>query len=257
MEDFQASLKCAICKNILDTPVLLPCGNSICKKHVSQEMKEYDCPLCADLHQIPAGGFYPIKALEKQLRAHVQCLSIPSEYETALKSVKSFEKQFEELKQFHQDPYFYVEKVIGNLKSETDLMREKLKVSIDEKANEVIKQLEDYLRECKTNLNEPTKFKEIDENVKRMSGLGDKWKQCLATFSSNAREWTLVREESLKEQNQLRSKLAEYQQNVLLRKLNEYEAKVVQFTHIQIISDSKYILFIILKRLMKILLISL
>jgi hypothetical protein len=62
MEVFHDSLKCTKCKMVFEMPVLiLPCGDSICQKHVVVETcsnaTEYHCEACDFTHVIPSAGF--------------------------------------------------------------------------------------------------------------------------------------------------------------------------------------------------------
>ena len=51
------SLKCEVCKCILDNAVVMyPCGRAICKWHQFVE-KEIDCGKCDKTHVVPNEGF--------------------------------------------------------------------------------------------------------------------------------------------------------------------------------------------------------
>ena len=46
---------CKICKLFLSTPVVVPCGKSVCLKHTNID-KRFDC-VCGTTHLIPEFGF--------------------------------------------------------------------------------------------------------------------------------------------------------------------------------------------------------
>ena len=57
---------CDKCKLFLQDPILLPCGNTICLQHVSQNLKLYSCGQCNQHHEIPDSGFpFNKKILDK------------------------------------------------------------------------------------------------------------------------------------------------------------------------------------------------
>ena len=67
--DFEDDVICNYinCNKIFNNPVILPCGNRICKEHVDeliQEIKEengkyVECLFCKDQHKIKKNGFNP------------------------------------------------------------------------------------------------------------------------------------------------------------------------------------------------------
>ena len=66
------ALMCATCKKMLKTPVILPCGHTICKHHVDEAAKNNEtrhirCDICLEFYEIPVNGFVRVRALEIQL----------------------------------------------------------------------------------------------------------------------------------------------------------------------------------------------
>jgi hypothetical protein len=241
MEAFLNSIKCTECKCVLEAPVLLPCGHSICKKHANTR-QEFHCVACDTIHVVPQGGFYKNIALEQQLSARVQEAKFCAEYERALCSCRSFETSLQELGLFLKDPHYFINKTIGQLKMDADVMREEFKQKIDQIANELIRDLEGYEEECKRNLNVnnmKSRFEQTEESVKQMSPQLDEWKQQLAVFGSSEAVWTNIREKSEEERDNLEAILAEYKDECLLDKLVDFELKVSQFTKIQLESNIK------------------
>jgi hypothetical protein len=92
------------------------------------------------------------KALAIMLDQKIQESKFSPEYHTALDSIKDLENKVEEAKLFKIDPHFFINKVIGELKNETDILRDEFKLAIEKKADEIIKVLEEYEQECKSNL---------------------------------------------------------------------------------------------------------
>jgi hypothetical protein len=243
MEAFKQSLKCTQCKGWLELPVLLPCGDSICQKHVTSESKECHCLECDSIHSVPSAGFPQNKALKKQLDARVQEANFCKEYTTAFESFKSLEETFEAMTLFKRDPSFFVNQAIGELKAEVDLLREEFKLKIDQKTEILIKELDEYELEYKSSLNSKPVSPKIDKIliesdvvVKNM----EKWGKCLANFTPNENEWNLLIEECKTKKIELVDKLDECKQEALLNRLNDYQMKLVSFTTIELKSDRKY-----------------
>ena len=41
------------CKLILEVPITLPCGNTLCEQHVKQFDENFKCFFCAEYHEMP------------------------------------------------------------------------------------------------------------------------------------------------------------------------------------------------------------
>jgi hypothetical protein len=131
METIKKAIKCSSCLHILARPVLLPCGHSICQKHVKHESKEFHCLACDTISLIPKQGFPQNQALAVLIEENIQQTKFPSLYEEAMSSFKILDKKVDDMKKFQTDPYFFVNQTIGELKRETEIMREEFKISID------------------------------------------------------------------------------------------------------------------------------
>ena len=67
------AIKCAICHEILESPVILPCSCNICYKHVKNQNKDFiQCEKCGVEHQIPTNGFHANKGLQVIIEAEIQ-----------------------------------------------------------------------------------------------------------------------------------------------------------------------------------------
>lgn len=67
-------LNCTICLNKLKTPVLLPCGHSICKHHQENE-RQVTCKQCNENHEVPPKGFTQNKSLEYLIERDIETMA--------------------------------------------------------------------------------------------------------------------------------------------------------------------------------------
>jgi hypothetical protein len=241
MDIFQKSLKCISCKDFLASPVLLlPCGNSICHYHVTRHNSaEYNCEVCAVIHTAQDGRFPRVLALESMLEVKIQKAKFCPQYESAIVSCTNFEKTLDEFKLLQSDPAFFINQRIGELKMETDICREEFKMRIDEKANELINQLDEYEQECKKSQHLYRKLDEMKQHVKRVQTQLDSWKLKLNCFDSEEGDWQEIKTVSERETSMLEDKIETYKSDFLLRKLQKYESKLARFATIQLHSDRK------------------
>ena len=66
MNKFSKNLcKCFVCKKIFVEPVVLPCGNSVCKNCITiNQQDDVKCAFCEEIHTVPSKGFPINKNLE-------------------------------------------------------------------------------------------------------------------------------------------------------------------------------------------------
>jgi hypothetical protein len=144
------AIKCAICREILETPVILPCYDTICKKHVLNNINDViRCEQCGVEHQIPTNGFHPNNALQEIIDAEIANLELGSVHKEAKKSCESVEETLKELEMILKDPHFYTHEKISELKNGVELKGEELKLIIDKVMMKLIDRLEEYERESK------------------------------------------------------------------------------------------------------------
>ena len=155
------SIKCFICKENLESPVLLPCGDAICQHHINeQEGSELFCVSCASNHTIPAGGFYRVRALEKIIKTQIERIDLGLYHNEAYKSCKKLEEILAHMDLLRNDPFFFINDCIGEIRRSVELKREELKLKIDSEANRIVDELNAYEQTCKTNLENNKKMVE-------------------------------------------------------------------------------------------------
>jgi prefoldin subunit 5 len=250
MEALRDSLKCIQCHDILDLPVILPCGDSICKKHITPEIKEYRCLACDVVHVIPSdkeGSFAENKALRQLLTSNLQQVRFSKEYDVAFEAFKNLNKTFEETRLFREKPSFFVNKTIGELKSEAEKMRQEYKLKIDERADKLVREIDQYENECKRQLCPGNSVSdELDKLTPEMDTVKqdmDKLEKILTNFTSTESELANVKEESFKLTSLLESRLAECKEKSLLNKLTHHKTKLASFSRFELQSKRQLAFF--------------
>jgi hypothetical protein len=106
METIEMVIKCTDCKCVLELPVILPCSDSICKKHVKEGASQFHCLACDIIHAVPNAGFPVNKALAVLLDRQIQNSRFSAEYTKAFDSIKDLENKIDKAKLFQKDPHF-------------------------------------------------------------------------------------------------------------------------------------------------------
>jgi hypothetical protein len=144
------AIKCAICSEILESPVILPCTDPICKKHVlNQSNGVVQCGKCGVEHLIPANGFLPVPFLEAIIKSDIGHLDFGSVHKEAKKSCESFEIALKEFEVLLKDPYDYTHERLSDLKYSVHLKGEELKLIIDQEMKKLFDRLEECERQSK------------------------------------------------------------------------------------------------------------
>ena len=147
-------LNCSICKKLVNTPVVLPCGHNICNQHQIEAIgikHELTCLCCHASHLIPESGFPVNLVVEQLLKMQLDQIDMGEEHKNASKSIQELESVTETLKKLKENPENEIYETISALKNQVDLDREVLKNKIDEEADRLIKELDEYEKECKSN----------------------------------------------------------------------------------------------------------
>lgn len=169
---FNILLECKSCKNILESPVVFPCGESICKKHLNDTDKEYFCISCQETHIKPSNGFPPNKIAQSLLETRILEFCISEHFQNAHNSCKALEKSFSNFESIQQNPNNYIDLFVDKLKNKIDLKREESKLEFEKATNNLIEsftQLQDLSDEDEFNRNAlevSTSFKKFMNTIK-------------------------------------------------------------------------------------------
>jgi chromosome segregation ATPase len=191
MEFIKNTLACSYCGKTLQSPVTLPCGITICKHHIIEEEKQFDCIECDRIHPIPSEGFQINKKLDQLLKSELNNLYFGEEYQTAVDALKNLEKSIDSYRLLKQDPSYELDKVFGNLKGDIEFKREQLKLQIDTEAEILVKQVVDYENECKKNI-AGLDFKRVDEKVEKIEDDLKNSKEDLKKLVIDKSKWKVI-----------------------------------------------------------------
>ena len=72
VEQIKNLFDCDICDKLLIDPIVLPCGNVVCKKHI--EINNFICIKCQKEHVIPENGYKVNSRIQKLLDIRLNTL---------------------------------------------------------------------------------------------------------------------------------------------------------------------------------------
>lgn len=233
MNVVMSAITCVDCQKILDNPILLPCGQSVCLQHVENlPSKSYDCKSCGLEHKSEDIKLYVNKAVENLIKAHLEKIDLGADYNEACQSCDQLDelvKQFEELR---KDPTLFINDTVSKLKSQADILREELKLMIDAKANKLIDELDEYERECKSKLDTSELRNTLDKMEKDVTAVKKDLHECrnlLSYFDSKIEDLKTIKKKSKESIVKMKRKKLYLKQEFLLQNFLHYHESVKSF----------------------------
>ncbi len=88
--------ECELCKDVLVDPILLPCGETVCKAHTDEISKD-KCIFCSEMHKAPQNGFPSNKIVKNQLDLKINKINLNfsqfNDYNTIIQDLNEHLKQ--------------------------------------------------------------------------------------------------------------------------------------------------------------------
>lgn len=243
MDIVKLAIMCGECSNFLVKPVMLPCGSSVCHKHLENlDNQTFFCKLCEVDHHIEKSYMNINKGLEVLINANLENLNLGSDYKAAVNLCKEYHQAIKNAESITNDPSMFIRNTIDQLKNVTEIIREEHKLKIDEKANEIIEKLDKYSAECQKNL-DSADIKEtitkISENIVKVKESLAAWQKTLSDFGSDEKEWTAIKQNRNECNLKLYKETSDFKKVLLLEKINDFFSCVSNFQEIKLTSDTK------------------
>ena len=83
------------CKLILENPVALSCGYTLCQKHLENYSGQFKCFFCNEEHQIPKTGFAVNRSISKMVDAYFEMdplkIKIKESFSILIESIHNYQ----------------------------------------------------------------------------------------------------------------------------------------------------------------------
>ena len=172
---------------------------------------------------IPNGGLIRILALENLIEQNIDCIDLGDEYRSAYDKLEDFSDLLERFEKLKNDPDDKIYSKINELKSEVDLRREELKNKLDEDALSIIKKLDDYEKECKTNIASIKAEIENNENLNEWGKDLKLWRLQMRTFKKDIDMWKKIHQESSLKYDEMNIAYNKFYKDLFLNRLDDYK----------------------------------
>lgn len=141
---------CKFCVEIYEKPVLLPCGNLICSKHIEKFLKS-SCCFCDKKH---LASFISDERISKLLELNIHELNLGDSYREAIISCQSLESLIRQHEILSQNPTYFIDSYFTKLKKEIELKRFDLISAVDTSYRNSLREIQCFEEECSKNLEE-------------------------------------------------------------------------------------------------------
>jgi len=148
---------CSLCNQLLVDPVTIPCGNSICKKHLPDEVliersnnsdKSFKCGICMIEHAVPKEGIVINRHIQNALDIKFNTLKLNPEYEECKKVIFEAQSSLARIEVLDKDPESFIYEYFEDIKRKVDSRREDLKLRIDNSSDDIIQSIEKTKASC-------------------------------------------------------------------------------------------------------------
>jgi hypothetical protein len=146
---------CKFCEEILEQPILLPCGETICAKHESLfKIKETArCELCDKDHYLNEADHFPTnKVVEGFLEAEITKLNFGDDYKQASGLLAELNNTKTEYDKIRGDPEDLIHEKFQAMRSKVDIIREQIIQKVNVCSVRIISDINSYENECRVNL---------------------------------------------------------------------------------------------------------
>ena len=148
VDKLKCFLDCDLCNSLLVDPIVIPCGNLICKAHLdklintSDEKSSFICGTCKEEHALPKDGFMVNHRLQSLLELGIDAFKASPIFDECKKEIEDARKNMREVELLETNSESYIYGYFEEIKRKIDLRREDIKLKIDEYSDGIIKSVE-------------------------------------------------------------------------------------------------------------------
>lgn len=245
MDKILNAIKCANCRNVMDSAVLLPCGCSICLKHAENVKETIFCCNCEIDHPLSFshGPFRQNTALTEIINAQINNLDslFCQEFKDAKKSCSRLDELIINIEQVLKDPFNFIYEAIEGLKYVIQLKVEENK--LNNEGDDEFAKLDEFKASCKANLKSSEYLENSDDfemKKKKTRQELEKWMATLNELKENEPEWIKINVDSEKAIECFQNDFDKFKRECLLQKRFKAYRNVIEKKFGKIEIDPKF-----------------
>jgi len=166
LDGIKTLFDCKLCKDVLVDPIILPCGETVCKAH-TDEISKGKCMSCTGTHIVPKEGFIENRIVKHQLDLEANKTSLNfSQFNGYKKIIQDFNDNLKEIESIRKDPENFITEYFGELTRQVDMRRETLIEDIHKYSDKLIQKIEKLKQDCVAKSKEATKITDELDTIK-------------------------------------------------------------------------------------------
>jgi hypothetical protein len=228
MSSYESLLACDHCNQLLESPLNVPCGFTVCEKHITAENLTFSpCQFCKDSHSLP-------------LKQNIKFADLISKLNEAISAEETVERELSSYKNLKQQPDVYFEEYFKTVKNEIELKKERILVMVESKANECLKKVDNFKAECLASLSESEYLASLSETfLQEIDAKLDAWRNELKSEKISRPVWAAIVNDSKSITEELSSKTNELQSYLASFKRLKFDSNVVfEFGKVEVLDSS-------------------
>ncbi len=135
------------CGLYLENPITLPCGWTICQDHLKNFHDKFKCSMCDEEHLIPENGLQINRTLLKMINAGLHLNETQKIIFESFKNLQTLIKKYDSI-----DSEALIYDNFSSLRNKVDLHREQMIEEIHKRSNQIIEQLNQQEKDCRSNV---------------------------------------------------------------------------------------------------------
>jgi hypothetical protein len=235
MNKISNAIKCVNCRNILVSPVLLPCGCSVCEKHTRNITgSTMLCCACEIDHPMPSNGIFPPNtALVEIIDAQFgEMIDFGPEHAEAKEACTRLNELLVNIDDLLNDPNHFTYDAIEYLKSVAQLKVEETKLKMDKDLARLVVNLDEFKADCERTRKSriyATRSERFGREKEAARLEREKWMVTLNELKVNEPEWKKIKNKCAKAIEHLEDELAKFKRECLFEKrFSVYRADVAK-----------------------------
>jgi hypothetical protein len=143
-------LLCKQCEGRLDTPKILPCGETICsfcETSIQINDRMFNCLVCKEKHEMPVKGLLNNRLASEILAIELTTVSRGEAYDSLMKFLDDIQKKLSFIKNGIENSTDLVKEHCIDLRSEVQLTAEEVILKVNDITTKLIEEIDEYEQE--------------------------------------------------------------------------------------------------------------
>ena len=222
LDQIKCLFNCNKCQAILEEPITLSCGNTVCKKHLQESLNVENvigCSLCQKKHIVPEDGFLINKIIQNGLEIELNKLKLNPIFDSCKKALGDTKESAANVQKIRDNQEIYIKQYFDGIREQVESRQNSLKDQIDKYSAEIKQSIEKSESTCIQLAKEVNKLtNEIDKSNDELFKLQENF----GTFEINDKKFQDIKNSAEFLNLNFINVFSEYKESLFLNKKYEF-----------------------------------